>query len=132
MAATLTKASEVREVALAEGVELSPTAALVAGTKAVAISATEGNNIEWGNWDRAFLLIEHTTAAEKECTITAGESPPALRQGLGSLVVKMPEKTLFMIALESGRHLSAGGLVKITWTAATTGKIAVVYIKKSQ
>jgi hypothetical protein len=130
MAATLTKASEVLEVKVAEGIELSPTAALVAGVKPVAISATEGNNIEWGNWDRAFLLIEHTTAAEKECKVQAGDSPPALRKGLGEFNVKMAEKTLQIILIESGRHLTEGGLVKLKWTASTTGKVSVVYIKK--
>jgi len=130
MAATLTKASEVLEVKAGEGVELSPTAALVAGVKPVAISATEGNNIEWGNWERAFLVIEHTTAAEKECEVTAGDSPPALRKGLGTLKVKMAEKTLQIILIESARHLSEGGLVKLKWTAGTTGKVSVVHIKR--
>lgn len=130
MAATLTKATEVLEIKPDEGIEVSPTAALVAGVKPVAISATEGNNIEWGNWDRAFLLIEHTTAGEKECEVILGDSPPSLRKGLGTLKVKMAEKTLQIITIESGRHLTEGGLVKLKWTSATTGKVSVIFLKR--
>src|SRR5215831_13652118 len=112
MAATLTKASEVVELAIGASLELSPTAAIVAGAKPVAISATEGNNIEWDGWDRAFLIIEHTTAAAKECEVQEGDSPPALRKGLGVMKVALAEKVLQIVTLESARHVSAEGLVK--------------------
>lgn len=133
MAQTKSKLSEVlNEVAFSEGVLIGEsTCKLPAALKSVAIEATGGNLIETANnLDRAFLLIENSTAAEKEVTVAAGESPPSLRKGLGSLTIKCAEKTLTMVPLESARFLTGTGSLVLTVTAGTTGKIALVVLKK--
>lgn len=133
MAQTKSKLSEVlNEVPFDEGVLIGEsTCKIPAGLKSVAIEATGGNLVEGGNGlDRAFLLIENSTAAEKEVEVVAGENPPSLRKGLGTLKVKCAEKTLTMLPLDSSRHLNATGSLVLTFTASTTGKIALVVLKK--
>lgn len=133
MAQTKSKLSEVlNEIAFDEGALIGEsTCKIPAGLKSVALEATGGNLIEnAGGLDRALLLVENSAAAEKEVTVTAGESPPSLRKGVGSLVVKCAEKTLTVIALESARHLDKSGNLVLTLSAGTTGKIALLVLKK--
>jgi len=133
MAQTKSKLSEVlNEVAFSEGVLIGEsTCKIPAGLKSVAIEGTSGNLIEGANnLDRAFLLVENSTASEKTVTIAAGESPPALRKGIGALAVACAEKTLTMIPLESARFLTATGSLVLTFTSGTTGKVALVVLKK--
>lgn len=133
MAQTKSKLSEVlNEVSPDEGVLVGEsTCKIPAGLKAVAIEATGGNLIEGcNNLDRAFLLVENSTAGEKSIEVLAGENPPSLRKGLGKLTVAMAEKTLTIIPLDSSRHISATGSLVMTVTAATTGKIALIVLKK--
>lgn len=133
MAQTKSKLSEVlNEVAFEEGVLIGEsTCKLPAALKSVAIEATGGNLVEGANGlDRAFLLVENSTAGAKHIKIAAGENPPSLRKGLGELDVECAEKTLTIIPLDSSRHLDKSGNLVMTVTAATTGKIALVVLKK--
>jgi hypothetical protein len=133
MAQTKSKISEVlNEITFDEGLLIGEsTCKLPAALKSVAIEATGGNLIEGANdLNRAFLLIENSAAAEKEVTVAAGESPPSLRKGLGALTVKCGEKTLTIIPLESARHLDKNGSLVLTVSAGTTGKIALIVLKK--
>lgn len=134
MAQTKSTLAEVlNEVAIDEGVLIGEsTCKIPAGLKAVAIEATGGNLIKGcNNLDRAFLLVENSTAGTKSIEVLGGENPPAARKGLGKLTVSMEEKTLNIIPLESARHLDKEGNLVMTVTAATTGKIALVVLKKS-
>lgn len=134
MAQTKSKLSEVlNEVAFDEGVLIGEsTCKIPAALKSVALEATGGNLIEGCNsLDRAFLLVENSTAGEKELKVSAGENPPSPRKGLGVLGVKCAEKTLTIIPLDSSRHIAAtGGNLVMTTEAAMTGKIALVVLKK--
>lgn len=134
MAQTKSKLSEVlNEVAVDEGVLIGEsTCKIPAGLKSVAIEATGGNLIETGNdLNRAFLLVENSTAGEKEIKVSAGENPPAARKGVGALGVKCAEKTLTIITLESARHMSATGNLVLTTESGMTGKLALVVLKRS-
>lgn len=133
MAQTKSKLSEVlNEVTFDESLLLGEsTCKLPAALKSVAIEATGGNLIETASaLDRAFLVVENSTAGEKEIEVLAGENPPSVRKGLGKLTAKMAEKTLTIIPLDSSRHLDKNGNLVMTFAAATTGKIALVVLKK--
>lgn len=133
MAATILKTSECTEVALGEGIKIAEKK-LVEGagalTKGAAISATEGNEVEFGDLNRALLIIENSTASEKHAKIEGGESPPGIRKGIGVLDIAMAAETVYGVYIESARHQTASGKIKITWTSATTGKVALLYLKK--
>jgi hypothetical protein len=132
MAQTKSKLSEVlNEIAVDEGFLLAEsTAKIPAAAKSVALEATGGNLIESGLKNGDILVIENSTAAEKEVTFAAGESPPSLRKGEGTSVVKLPEKTQTVIVLETARHFDKSGNLALTLSAGTTGKIAVLRFKK--
>jgi hypothetical protein len=133
MAQTKSKLSEVlNEVPFDEGVLIGEsTCKIPAALKSVAIEGTSGNLIEGASGlDRAFLLVENSTAATKHIIVSAGENPPSLRKGLGTLDVTMTEKTLTMIPLDSSRHLDKSGNLVFTFTASTTGAVALVVLKK--
>jgi hypothetical protein len=127
-----TLAEALNEVAEDEGVLVGEsTCKIPAGLKSVAIEATGGNLIKGANnLDRAVLLVENSTAGEKSIEVLAGENPPSVRKGLGKLTVAMAEKTLTIIHLESARHLDKEGNLVMTFTAGTTGKIALIALKK--
>ena len=122
MAIAKLKASEVQEIGYDEGKTL-PTLVEV---------TAENIEIEWGNWDRAFLVVENTAAADKKVTVKASdENPPGIRKGLGDLVETVTKKTVSLIPIESTRHLTKAGKVVVSAEAPTEVKIGVVYLKKS-
>lgn len=111
--------------------------ALTSGTgvltpETTAITAADTVNITGGagGSSRLLLILNNTAAAEKEITIKAGANPPALRQSLGDLVVKLAEKTTQLIVVESARHANADGTISITFSAGTTGFISAVRLPK--
>jgi hypothetical protein len=132
MAQTKSTLAEVlNEVAVGEALLLAEsTAKIPAAATAVAIEATGGNLIKAGLRAGDVLVIENSAAAEKEVTFAAGESPPSLRKGEGTVVVKLPEKTQTVIVLETARHFDKSGNLAMTFSAGSTGKIAVLRFKR--
>src|SRR3954467_3154790 len=128
MAQTKSKLSELlNELGAGEGLLIGEsTCTLPAALKKVALEATGGNLVETGLKAGDILLIENSAAAEKEVTFAAGESPPSLRKGIGTAVVKLAEKALTIVVLETARHFDKSGNVVLTLTAGTTGNIAVI------
>lgn len=132
MAQTKSKLSEVlNELGAGEGLLIGEsTCKLPAGLKQVKLEATGGNLVEAGLKAGDILLIENSAAEEKEVTFAAGESPPSLRKGLGTAVVKCPSKTLTVVVLETARHFDKSGSLAFTLSAGTAGLYAVIRQKR--
>jgi len=79
---------------------------------------------------RLLVRIQNTTAATKKVTIKAGVNPPALRAGLGDLVITMLEKTDEVIVIESARFSQVDGTVLVDFEAGMTGKISAIRLPK--
>lgn len=114
----------------------APTA-LVSGTavtlpETTAINgSTDTINITGGSdADKLLLVLNNTTAATKEFTIKAGENPPAVRKGLGDLVVTMLEKTQQVVAVESARFANADGTISLSFQAGSTGFVSAIRIPR--
>jgi hypothetical protein len=116
------KTSAVTTLVLGEAITLPETTALNGSTDTINITA--------GNAERLLVILNNTTAATKKFTIKAGESPPALRKGLGDLVVTMLEKTQQIVCIETARHANADGTVSLSFEAASTGFVSVVKLPK--
>jgi hypothetical protein len=112
------KTVAVTTLKLSEGTTVPATTALNGSTDTLSITGGSGGKI--------VLLIENTTAAEKEIVIKKGESPPALRQGVGDLTIKFLEKTAQLVPIESARFANAEGNVIVSCAASTTGFISAV------
>jgi hypothetical protein len=81
--------------------------------------------------DKLLILINNTTAAEKEVTIKKGENPPAVRKGLGDLVIKVPEKSQAVVAIESARFANTEGNIIVSCAASTTGFLSAIRLPKA-
>lgn len=100
-----------------------------AGTAPVAGTAadpTNGHAIAAGSDMRRILLhVKNTAAAAKNVTIKAGANPPAVRAGVGDLVISVPATTgERFVVLESARFAQANGDINVDLEAGTTGNQA--------
>lgn len=95
--------------------------------------ATDTINITGGaNADRLLLILNNTTAATKKFTIKAGTTnPPAVRKGLGDLVVTMLEKSQQLIVVESARFANPDGTISLSFEASSTGFLSAVKLPKA-
>lgn len=76
---------------------------------------------------RLLIIIENSTAATKKVTIKKGtENPPAVRKGIGDLVITLLEKTTQVVAVESARFAKPDGTIEVSCEAATTGFLSAV------
>lgn len=90
------------------------------------INITGGNNA-----DKMILVIENSTASSKKATIKKGENPPAVRQGIGDLVITLTEKTTQVVAVESARFANTDGTITLSFEAAMTGFVSAIVIPKA-
>lgn len=113
--------------------ELTPEAtnAVVLGTAGVAIDATNDHSITpTGDIDvrELLLFVVHTTALEKDYTVVAGSNPPAVRAGLGDVVVPMADgsttQTLSLFPLTGSRFQQSDGTIHVDIETGMTGRIA--------
>jgi hypothetical protein len=98
-----------------------------------AMDATNGHELDLGNNPAHKVLIQfhHTTAAEKDATILAGDNPPADAAGQGATTVVMADgsstATFYAVVVESARHIQHDGTndgkILIDLEASTTGFI---------
>lgn len=79
---------------------------------------------------RLMIVINNTTVTAKKVTIKAGVNPPALRQGLGDLVLTVEKSTTEVIFVESARHMQADGSISIDNEAGMTGFISALRCPK--
>jgi hypothetical protein len=109
---------------------VSGTAATLPETTAIN-GSTDTINITGGSdADKLLLVLNNTTAATKEFTIKAGENPPAVRKGLGDLVVTMLEKTQQVVAVESARFANADGTISLSFQGGSTGFVSAIRIPR--
>lgn len=114
---------------VAHAANTPPTAdVLDTGTSAVTLPANVG-----GASDRIILEITNSMGATKDLTVTvlAGDNPPAVRAGLGNLVLTVPggssPVTRIIGPLETARFLQDNGTINVTFTppASTTLNVAI-------
>lgn len=96
-----------------------------------AMDATNGHELDLGENPASKVLIQfhHTTAAEKDATILAGDNPPA--DGAGTTTVVMANgsstATFYAVVVESAKHIQHDGTndgkILIDLEASTTGFI---------
>lgn len=95
------------------------------------INVTNGGNIAAaGDTSKLILRVTNTAGVSKNVTIKAGASPPAVRNGLGDLVVAVPTVSERLIVLESARHTKADGSIDIDYEAAMAGVASVVRVPR--
>jgi hypothetical protein len=102
-----------------------------------AINTTNGANIAAaGQSGRLLVRVTNTSGASKNVTFQKGNtnvpaSPPALRAGLGHLVVAVPATTGdVLVVLETARHLRSDGSINIDFQAGHTGVVSAVQLPK--
>jgi hypothetical protein len=70
------------------------------------------------------LEFTQTDATARAFTIVAGDSPPALSAGQGSITQSMAQNSVYYVAgLESGRFLQSDGTLHIDLAASFAGTI---------
>lgn len=107
-----------------EAVALPETTALNGSTDTLTITGG-------ADADKLLVIINNTTASTKKVTIKAGATnPPAVRKGLGDLVITLTEKTTQVVAVESARFAKTDGTIEVSCEAATTGFLSAVRIPK--
>lgn len=115
----------VAVTALASG---ASTATPAGGT----IEPANGATIAAGPGDRTIVRVTNTAAAAHKVTFKRGPTnPPAMRRGLGDLVLTLPEATDVLVVLESARFSKVDGTIDVDFDAGMTGKISAVAIPKA-
>lgn len=103
-----------------------------------AIDATNHHVLTPGNGpvEDIVLHVYHTTASEKDITIKAGDSPPALAAGQGDIVEAFAAgdstPVQKFICLESGRFLQSDGTVQVDIESGMTGYIFAYRVPKGR
>ena len=72
---------------------------------------------------RRIILMEETAGTTASVVFDAGDNPPSLRQGLGSLTITLAANDLRILELEGGRFVQDDGLITGTFTG--TGKMMI-------
>ena len=77
---------------------------------------------------RYVLVMEETGGSTASCVFNAGDTPPSMRAGLGSITITFAANDLKVIVFEGGRFIQdgTGGLITGTWTG--TGKFTLLLI----
>lgn len=93
------------------------------------LDPTNGHSIAgaFAKNEHVLLYIDHTTASAKNLTIKAGVQPPALREGLGDLVISLTASTTFIVGpLEAARFAQSDGSLNFDIAASATGTVGAV------
>jgi hypothetical protein len=113
-------------------VTLSKTgAATNAGTTA---DPTEDHYVDLGGYPLEDFVFRftNTNGSDRVATIVAGDSPPALSAGQGSLNITVPATSgdMTVAGLESARYMQSDGTVHIDLAASYAGAVRVFRIPK--
>jgi hypothetical protein len=110
---------------------LSPDVA-VAPPAGTTINVTNGAVINGaGDTKRILVRMTNTAGVPKNITFKAGVNPPAVRKGLGDLIVAVPATTgERLVVIESARFAQADGSINIDFEAATAGIVSAVRLPK--
>lgn len=80
---------------------------------------------------RLLIRLTNTDASDRVATILAGDDPPALRSGIGSLAITVPATTGDMVVVvESARFVQNDGAIHVDFAATYTGKISAIRLPK--
>src|SRR5947209_7654243 len=78
------------------------------------INTTNGASLAQYDASRSVVRITNTAGAEKTVTIKGGVNPPAMRAGLGNLLVKVPATTGdILIPIEPSRFEQTDGTILV-------------------
>jgi hypothetical protein len=114
-------------------------ATLFAAPAGTTITVANGAYVAAGSdCSRLLLILTNTAVADKIFTIKAGDSPSAIRSGLGDLAVTVPASSTRYLFVESQRHVMEAdvansypaGRIDIDFGATTTGSVAAVRFAK--
>jgi hypothetical protein len=101
-----------------------PANAGTAPAAGTAVDPTNGMSVAAGGLTRRLLLhIKATFAGAKNYTLKAGANPPAVRAGVGDLVLAINNAERFVV-LEAARFVQADGTLNLDIEAGATGTIA--------
>lgn len=112
--------------------------ALTSGTAATnpagtAINVSNGAAIAAaGDTSRLLIRITNTNGSDRVATILAGDSPPALRKGIGDLAITVPATTGDkVVVVESARFMQDDGAIHIDFGASMAGVVSAVRLPKA-
>lgn len=72
-----------------------------------------------GRTERILIILEETNTGAATVTFDAGDDPPSMREGMGSLAIALAQADLRSLILEGGRFIQNGVGNLITGTVAT-------------
>lgn len=97
------------------------------------ISVANGAIInDGGDTNRLLVRVTNTDGSPRAVTFKAGTTePPAVRKGLGDLVVSVPATTGdLLFVLESARFVQPDGSILVDFAASSRGIISAVRLPK--
>ena len=97
----------------------------------VAIAPANGANVAQSDASLTVVRVTNSAGAAKNVTVKAGAKPPAVRSGIGDLVVAVAAGADKMLCLESARFAQADGSINVDFEAGMTGTISAVSIPKA-
>ena len=114
-------------------------AVYAAGTVVDAALVTAGVVIEDCPLEELILLVSHTASSEKDLTVAAGDSPPALEAGVGALVEPFAAGNVTPVdkivgPFTSGRFIQSGadaGSLFVDFEAGFTGFIRAFRVPRT-
>jgi hypothetical protein len=94
-----------------------------------------GGNVNYvaydGKYDYLIGVNVSVVRTSPVLNILAGDNPPAFRAGIGNLSVPLTNNTVKWIGpLESARFLNSSGYFHMSGFNVTTGKIAILKVKR--
>lgn len=118
----------------AVSITAAPTETGTATPAGTTITPANGANIAGvGNANRLLVRVTNTDVAAHNVTFRAGSDgtqPPALRGGLGDLVVSVGASGDSLFTLESARHVKSDGSIDVDFATGFAGKISAVLLPK--
>lgn len=97
------------------------------------LDATNDHVIAAAKPELTILRVTNTNGTDRIITIKAGDSPPALAQGLGDLAVTVAATSgvQWLGPFESGRFLQSDGTMEIDVVASHTGTITAFLMTRA-
>lgn len=97
------------------------------------IDQANGMYIAASRPELTLLRVANTNGSNRVVTIKAGDSPPALAQGLGDLAVTVAATTgvQWIGPFESGRFIQGDGTIEIDFAASFAGTITAFKVPRN-
>lgn len=85
------------------------------------VDTTNNHVLTADDAEKVLLVITNTTGSDKTCTVVAGDSPPAVRKGIGDLTFTVTNTETRYLMIETARFLQSDGTINIDLQAGYTG-----------